>query len=139
MTENSFQRPGPHTNDPAHEMLVAFLVMDIQRNPEWARELADRIEQVKTGMLPVWERIGNAYRLELTGKGALIDFNYDTEPLPGTFPLPGIGPFGLLRNTKINHYGKMLFRWIYWHILLRGKEMPIEAHMTMAGKKNNID
>lgn len=69
------------------------------------------------------------------GKGALIDFNYDTEPLPGTFPLPGIGPFGLLQNTKINHYGKMIFRWIYWHILLRGKEMPIEAHMTMAGKK----
>ena len=68
------------------------------------------------------------------GKGALIDFNYDTEPLPGTFPLPGIGPFGLLKNTKINHYGKVLFRWIYWHILLKGKEMPIEAHMSMAGK-----
>lgn len=69
------------------------------------------------------------------GKGALIDFNYDTEPLPGTFPLPGIGPFGLLKNTKINHYGKVMFRWIYWHILLKGKEMPIEPHMTMAGKK----
>lgn len=69
------------------------------------------------------------------GKGALIDFNYDTEPLPGTFPLPGIGPFGLLKNTKINHYGKILFRWMYWHILLKGKEMPIEADMTMAGKK----
>lgn len=70
------------------------------------------------------------------GKGALIDFNYETEPLPGTFPLPGIGPFGLLKNTKMNHYGKLLFRWIYWHILLRGKEMPIEAHMTMAGKQS---
>ena len=69
------------------------------------------------------------------GKGALIDFNYDTEPLPGTFPLPGVGPFGLLKNTKINHYGKVMFRWIYWHILLKGKEMPIEPHMTMAGKK----
>jgi len=69
------------------------------------------------------------------GKGALIDFNYDTEPLPGTFPLPGIGPFGLLKNTKINHYGKVMFRWIYWHILLKGKEMPIEPQMTMAGKK----
>ncbi len=68
------------------------------------------------------------------GKGALIDFNYDTEPLPGTFPLPGIGPFGLLKNTKINHYGKIMFRWIYWHILLKGKAMPIEPHMTMAGK-----
>ena len=71
------------------------------------------------------------------GKGALIDFKYDTEPLPGTFPLPGIGPFGLLKNTKMNHYGKILFRWIYWHILLKGKELPIEADMTMAGKKIN--
>ncbi|WP_456421257.1 type III sulfide quinone reductase, selenoprotein subtype [Lutibacter sp.] len=69
------------------------------------------------------------------GKGALIDFNYETEPLPGTFPLPGIGPFGLLKNTKMNHYGKILFRWIYWHILLKGKELPIEADMSMAGKK----
>lgn len=72
------------------------------------------------------------------GKGALIDFNYDTEPLPGTFPLPGIGPFGLLKNTKINHYGKIIFRWIYWHILLRGKEMPVESEMTMAGKKKAV-
>ena len=70
------------------------------------------------------------------GKGSIIDFNYDTEPLPGTFPLPGIGPFGLLQNTKMNHYGKVLFRWIYWHILLKGKALPIESEMTMAGKKS---
>ena len=69
------------------------------------------------------------------GKGALIDFNYETEPLPGTFPLPGVGPFGLLKNTKINHYGKVMFRWIYWHILLKGKELPVEPLMTMAGKR----
>lgn len=69
------------------------------------------------------------------GKGALIDFNYDTEPLPGLFPLPGIGPFGLLQETRLNHYGKLLFRWIYWHVLLKGKEMPIDTKMTMAGKK----
>jgi sulfide:quinone oxidoreductase len=69
------------------------------------------------------------------GKGALIDFNYDTEPLPGYFPFPGIGPFSLLKESRLNHYGKLIFRWIYWHILLKGKEMPIETHMTMAGKK----
>jgi hypothetical protein len=73
MAEQSFQWPGRRTKDPAHDMLVAFLVMDIQRNPEWAHELADRIEQVKSGRLPVWERIGNAYRLELSGKRALIE------------------------------------------------------------------
>lgn len=69
------------------------------------------------------------------GKGSLIDFNYETEPLPGTYPLPGIGPFGLLQNTKMNHYGKVIFRWIYWHMLLKGKELPIENEMSMAGKK----
>lgn len=67
--------------------------------------------------------------------GALIDFNYDTEPLPGHFPFPGLGPFGLLKETRMNHYGKLLFRWIYWNILLKGKEMPIDTQMTMAGKK----
>ncbi len=71
------------------------------------------------------------------GKGALIDFNYDTEPLPGHFPFPGLGPFGLLKETRMNHYGKLLFRWIYWHILLKGKEMPIDSKMTMAGKFKN--
>lgn len=69
------------------------------------------------------------------GKGSLIDFNYETEPLPGNYPLPGVGPFGLLKNTKFNHYGKVIFRWIYWHMLLKGKELPVDNHMTMAGKK----
>ncbi|RLD63014.1 MAG: NAD(P)/FAD-dependent oxidoreductase [Bacteroidetes bacterium] len=86
-------------------------------------------------LLAKFDGHANCYIETGYGKGALIDFNYDTEPLPGTFPLPGIGPFGLLKNTKINHYGKVIFRWIYWHILLKGKEMPIEADMTMAGKK----
>ncbi len=69
------------------------------------------------------------------GKGTLIDFNYDTEPLPGSFPFPGIGPFALLKESRMNHYGKLLFRWIYWHILIKGREMPISTEMTMAGKK----
>lgn len=68
-------------------------------------------------------------------KGLLIDFNYDTEPLPGKFPLPGVGPFSLLEETKANHYGKMMFRWVYWNLLLRGAELPIQAEMTMAGKR----
>ena len=54
-------------------MLVAFLMMDFQRNPEWANELADRVANVKSGKFPVWERIGNAYRLELTDQRVLIE------------------------------------------------------------------
>jgi sulfide:quinone oxidoreductase len=70
------------------------------------------------------------------GKGILIDFNYDTEPLPGKFPLPGVGPFSLLEETKMNHYGKIMFRWMYWNSLLKGQELPIESQMTMAGKRS---
>lgn len=69
------------------------------------------------------------------GKGILIDFNYDTEPLPGKFPLPGIGPFSLLEETKMNHFGKVMFRWMYWNSLIKGKELPIESQMSMAGKR----
>ncbi|RKY90249.1 MAG: NAD(P)/FAD-dependent oxidoreductase [Ignavibacteriae bacterium] len=69
------------------------------------------------------------------GKGILIDFNYDTEPLPGKFPLPGVGPFSLLEETKMNHYGKIMFRWMYWNFLVKGLELPIESQMSMAGKR----
>ena len=69
------------------------------------------------------------------GKGILIDFNYDVEPLPGKYPVPGIGPFSLLEETQINHWGKMAFRWMYWNILLKGKSMPVSAEMSMAGKQ----
>ncbi len=77
----------------------------------------------------------NCYIESGFGKGILIDFNYDTEPLPGKFPLPGIGPFSLLEETKMNHYGKVMFRWMYWNLLLKGSELPIESQMTMAGKR----
>lgn len=68
------------------------------------------------------------------GKGLLIDFNYDTEPLPGHYPLPGIGPFTLLGESRVNHLGKLAFRWMYWNILLKGRDTPLPARMSMTGK-----
>ncbi len=69
------------------------------------------------------------------GKAVLLDFNYDTEPLPGAFPAPGIGPMRLLRNTRINHLGKLAFEHVYWNLLLPGRKLPVPAEMSMAGKK----
>ena len=68
------------------------------------------------------------------GKASLIDFNYKYEPLPGKFPLPGLGPFSLLGESKANHWGKMMFKWVYWNKLLTGEELPLEAQMSLAGK-----
>ena len=67
-------------------------------------------------------------------KALLIDFNYDTEPLTGTYPVPHAGPLALLKETRANHLGKLAFRWIYWNVLLPGRPIPLPAHMSMAGK-----
>jgi sulfide:quinone oxidoreductase len=71
------------------------------------------------------------------GKAALIDFNYDQEPLAGTFPIPVVGPLSLLKETRLNHWGKLAFEWIYWNILIKGRYLPISNKMSMAGKKIN--
>jgi len=71
------------------------------------------------------------------GKGILIDFNYITEPLPGVYPVPVVGPFSLLKETRINHWGKLIFKWIYWNILIKGRKLPVTAYMSMAGKITN--
>ncbi len=68
------------------------------------------------------------------GKALLIDFNYDTQPLPGRYPLPVVGPFTLLDATAVNHWGKQAFKWAYWNLLLPGRRVPLPARMTMAGK-----
>ncbi len=86
-------------------------------------------------LLPHFDGHANCFIESGFGKGILIDFNYDVEPLPGKFPLPGVGPFSLLQETKMNHWGKMIFRWVYWNLLLKGAELPIEPQMLMAGKK----
>ena len=85
-------------------------------------------------MLQKFDGHSNCFIESGFGKGILIDFNYDVEPLPGKYPLPGIGPFSLLQESEMNHWGKAMFRWMYWHFLLKGREMPITAQMTMAGK-----
>ena len=69
-------------------------------------------------------------------KAILIDFNYDVEPLPGRFPFPVIGPLPLLKPSRLNHLGKLAFRWIYWNMMLKGRPIPfIPNRMKMAGKK----
>ncbi|MFK0113445.1 NAD(P)/FAD-dependent oxidoreductase [Streptomyces sp. NPDC091217] len=68
-------------------------------------------------------------------KALLIDFNYDTEPLPGHFP----GPLGLplLKESHASHLGKLAFEWLYWFSLLPGREVPgIGSAMPEHGKNH---
>ena len=88
---------------------------------------------------PLAERFdGHANCFIETGfnKALLIDFNYELEPLPGKFPVPALGPMALLKESKLNHLGKMAFHWIYWNMLLPGRDLPlVKAGLSLAGKK----
>lgn len=67
-------------------------------------------------------------------KATLLDFNYTTEPLPGTFPAAKVGPLALLTESRMNHLGKLAFRWAYWHLLLPGRNIFLPSAMSMSGK-----
>ena len=71
------------------------------------------------------------------GKGYLIDFNYDVEPVVGQYPFPGIGPLGLLQDTELNHISKLLFKWAYYNLLLAGTWLGPPA-LQLAGKHMNM-
>jgi sulfide:quinone oxidoreductase len=84
---------------------------------------------------PAFDGHSNCFIESGRRKAILIDFNYEVEPLPGRFPIPVIGPMPLLKPSRINHWGKLAFRWIYWHILLPGRPIPfVPSRMKMAGK-----
>lgn len=108
---------------------VAHFMLDV---------LIENMQRHMEGLEPLPDFDGHANCFIESGfeQGILIDFNYDVEPLPGKYPLPGLGPFSLLKESPSNHWGKMMFRWMYWNILLKGGEMPFESQMTMAGKWN---
>jgi sulfide:quinone oxidoreductase len=88
-------------------------------------------------LLPSFDGHANCFIESGFNKGVLIDFNYKQEPLPGLYPMPGVGPFTLLKESEQNHWGKLMFRWMYWNILLKGQELPLSATMSMAGKWKN--
>jgi sulfide:quinone oxidoreductase len=69
-------------------------------------------------------------------RALLIDFNYEVEPLPGRFPSPHLGPLPLLEESRLNHMAKLMFQWLYWHVLLPGRDVPgIGARLKTAGKR----
>ncbi|MEI6758044.1 MAG: NAD(P)/FAD-dependent oxidoreductase [Chlorobium sp.] len=69
------------------------------------------------------------------GTSSLIDFNYKIEPLHGKFPAPKLGPFTLLKETKMNWQGKLGFEWLYWNVLLAGRHLGAPPTLVMAGKE----
>ena len=103
-----------------------------------AEVLAENIRRYLDGVTlePGFDGHANCFIETGHDKALLIDFNYDVEPLSGTFPLPVVGPMRLLRESRLNHLGKLAFRWVYWNVLLPGRDIPaVGARMSMRGKR----
>jgi sulfide:quinone oxidoreductase len=87
--------------------------------------------------LPTFDGHANCFVETGHHKAMLLDFNYDIEPLEGSFPLPYAGPFSLLEESYVNHLGKIAFKWVYWNMLLPGHlpNVPLlPSHMNFLGK-----
>jgi sulfide:quinone oxidoreductase len=102
-----------------------------------AEILADNVRRFLGGkaLRPDFDGHANCFIETGHDKALLIDFNYEVEPLPGKFPIPGIGPMPLLAESRLNHIGKRAFRWVYWNVLLPGHDIPgVGPRMSMHGK-----
>ncbi len=84
---------------------------------------------------PLYDGHTTCFIVSEKGKSYLVDFNYEVEPLLGKYPFPVIGPFSLLKETRMNWQGKLWFEWMYWHMLLPGRKTFLPPWMTMSGKK----
>lgn len=102
--------------------------------------VAENLQREIDGQPPLPKYDGHATCYVVTGyeKGSLLDFNFKVEPLPGKFPFPGLGPFDLLGESFTNYMGKMMFRWVYYNLMLKGSHLPLESQFVMAGKVRGI-
>ncbi|MDX2182867.1 MAG: FAD-dependent oxidoreductase [Gemmatimonadaceae bacterium] len=83
---------------------------------------------------PAYDGHANCFVETGHDRAILIDFNYETEPLPGHYPF-AVGPLSLLEESRVNHLGKLGFKWAYWNVILPGYDIPgITPQMQMTGK-----
>lgn len=105
-----------------------------------AQVLTENVHRFLAGqpLAPDFDGHANCFIETGFDKALLLDFNYDVEPLPGDYPIPRIGPLRLLRESRLNHLGKLAFRWVYWHLLIPGHHVPgVSVQMPLRGKDRN--
>jgi sulfide:quinone oxidoreductase len=101
--------------------------------------LVENMERFLDGREPDVEFDGHANCFIETGfsKALLIDFNYENEPVTGHYP--GLIGLPLLKESRANHLGKLMFQSFYWHGLLPGRDIPgIGPNMPKSGKKQPV-
>lgn len=77
MRDDNFSWPGRRADERRHDLIAAFLALDVQRSPVGVAELLAEIEKIKAGRTEFWQRIGNAYTLTLRPEQAEISSDYE--------------------------------------------------------------
>ncbi|MEI2700559.1 MAG: hypothetical protein V9E94_20305 [Microthrixaceae bacterium] len=91
--------------------------------PRWRRVGRDRMTVTPTAS----SRRASARRCSSTSTTT-------RSPSPVTIP-PRVG-LPLLKESRMNHLGKLMFQWFYWHVLLPGRDVPgVGSDMPTAGKQ----
>jgi sulfide:quinone oxidoreductase len=102
--------------------------------PDSALRLADALQNFKGGDLVI-----DIAEMPIKCPVAPLEYNYDIQPVPGKFPLPLVGLLSLLKETRLNHLGKLAFRPIYWNMLLPGRTIPfVGSRMSTSGKHMEV-
>ena len=80
MKEKIFTWAGRIQGHPGHDLITAYLTVDIQHSTKWTQELLQKIDAVKSGQITKWERAGNAYHLHI--HPAHVEIETDFGDLP---------------------------------------------------------
>ncbi len=97
--------------------------------------LAQNVRRFLDGepLVPSFDGHANCFVETGYHRAMLIDFNYDTEPLPGRYP--GRVGLPLLSPSRMSHLGKLALQSLYWHGILPGRHIPmVHAAMPTSGK-----
>jgi hypothetical protein len=68
----------------------------------------------------------------------LADWGFRKKHLRDEVEISFVTPLPLLKDSRLNHAGKLAFRWIYWDLLLRGGWLPVPTVRRM-NKMGGID
>jgi hypothetical protein len=79
MNAQRFTWPGRENGNSAHDLIAAYLAVDIQKSPAWAKQLLQKTEEVRSGQIDSWERFGNAYSLRIFPNRVEIGEDYEDE------------------------------------------------------------
>ncbi len=98
-----------------------------------AEVLTENIRRFAKGeqLMDDFEGHANCFVETGDGKALLLDFNFNLKSEGDALPNSGLGSARIRKESRMNHFGKLAYRWIYWNMLLKGSHFPyVSPHLS---------